>query len=121
MRTWLPRIWIPAFWFAMGASFFAAIMPMASAPPGAPNDKIQHIVAFAVLTGLCCLAYPSAPLRRVFVGLLAFGAMIEIAQAVPAFGRSSEWLDLAADGASTAVTLLVVAQLRRLFAIDSHS
>lgn len=121
MRVWLTRFWIPAFWFAMGASFFAAISPVPPMPSGAPGDKVQHIAAFAVLTLLCCLAYRDAPLRQVFAWLLAFGAMIEVAQAVPAFGRSSEWLDLAADGAATAITLVVVALLRRAFAIDSHS
>lgn len=109
----LSALWVPAFWFAMGASFFAALAPMPPAPAGAPNDKVQHILAFLVLTTLCCLAYPAASMRRILLGMLGFGALIEIVQAIPELGRSSEWLDLLADAAATVAALTIMAIVRR--------
>ncbi len=61
-------------------------------------DKLNHLVAFAALTFIGCLSFPGDQrvLWGVLPGMLALGALIEVAQYfVP--GRSSEWLDLGAD------------------------
>lgn len=107
---------IPLFWFAVGATFYAAVSPVPPMPPGAPSDKVQHIAAFVTLTSLALAAYPLAPWQRTLFGLIGFGALIECVQAIPALGRSPEWLDLAADSAAAAVTLLVINYVRRFWA-----
>ncbi|WOB09910.1 VanZ family protein [Piscinibacter gummiphilus] len=76
-------------------------------------DKANHSLAFLALTFTACLAFPR-PGRGVWlviVGLLAFGAGIEVVQAfVP--GRSCEWADLLADSVGIAAGVLVTLPLR---------
>src|SRR5574343_2107712 len=58
-------------------------------------DKAQHALAFVVLTSLAWLAWPGAG-WRVALGMLAYGAGIELAQWAVGW-RFAEWADLAAD------------------------
>jgi VanZ family protein len=59
-------------------------------------DKSNHWLAFTVLTWLACNAFPKR-LAVTLLGLLAYGALIEILQSFTPT-RSAEWLDLFADG-----------------------
>jgi hypothetical protein len=91
------RIWIAAFWLAVFAGIVLSLMP---APPlhdpwFPAADKLQHAVAYGLLFLLGGLAgYRARPLA---VGLIALGAVIEVAQGTLTATRSAEWLDLAAD------------------------
>lgn len=58
-------------------------------------DKAQHALAFMVLTTWALLLWPSAS-WRVVMGVLVFGAMIELVQWATGW-RFGEWADLAAD------------------------
>jgi hypothetical protein len=86
-----------AFWLAIVFSFVMAVLPHPPALPGEPPDKVQHIIAFSVLAALGAIAYPATSLLRLLAGLAVFGAAIELAQAIPALNRSSEFMDLVAD------------------------
>jgi hypothetical protein len=96
------------FWAAAGFAFVMAILPHPPEVPGEPNDKVQHIVAFATLSLLGSFAYPKAALLQLFVRLSLFGAFIELVQAIPALHRDSDVLDWVADTAAVAMTLLLV-------------
>ena len=73
--------------------------------PGEPGDKIQHMMAFATLGGLAAAGWRE---RRLVAWLAAFGASIELFQAIPALHRDAELLDWLADMAATAMALGVV-------------
>jgi len=90
-----------------------AAMPHPPEVPGEPNDKIEHIVAFATLTLLATFAYPRTALLRVFAGLSLFGALIELVQAIPALQRDSDIKDWIADTVAVAVVLGLVWWRRR--------
>ena len=91
------------FWAALVISFIIALLP---APPRVPaSDKVQHVVAFALLALLGRIAYPSASKMTLLVGLSAFGALIEAGQSIPMLNRSPELLDWVADTAAVAVVL----------------
>jgi hypothetical protein len=85
-----------------------AILPHPPELPGEPNDKVQHIIAFATLSLLGNFAYPAMPLLQLLVRLSLFGAFIEVVQAIPALHRDSDVLDWAADTGAVAVVLLLV-------------
>lgn len=73
-------------------------------------DKRNHLLAFATLALLAELAFWPWRWRRArnLLGLLAFGAFIELVQTqIP--GRSGEWLDLLADGLGIVVGMLLLA------------
>ena len=61
-------------------------------------DKWTHLLAFVVLTVWFAGLYRRRSYWRVALGLLAFGALIELCQRAVGY-RSAEWLDLAADAA----------------------
>lgn len=102
-----------AFWAALLVTFALALMPQPPQLPGAPSDKVQHILAFAFLAALARAAYPRAPLLWLLAGLSAYGALIEIFQMIPALNRYAETADWIADTLAAAATLLAIELWRR--------
>ena len=96
------------FWAAASFAFVMAVLPHPPRVPGNPNDKLQHITAFATLALLGSFAYPSTRLVKLLVGLSLFGAAIEFVQAIPVLHRDSDILDWIADTAAVIVVLLIV-------------
>lgn len=96
------------FWAAACFAFVMAILPHPPEVPGEPNDKVQHIIAFATLAVLGSFAYPATALVQLLLRLSLFGAMIEVVQAIPALHRDSDVLDWLADTAAVLVVLLIV-------------
>jgi hypothetical protein len=97
------------FWAAIVFAFVMAILPHPPEIPGAPSDKVQHIIAFVALAGLGYWAYPRSQKRLLLVGLAAFGALIEVVQAIPALHRDSDPADFMADTLAAAAVLTAVA------------
>lgn len=85
-----------------------AVLPHPPRVPGNPNDKLQHITAFAALALLGSFAYPSTRPLKLLAGLSLFGAAIEVVQAIPVLHRDSDILDWVADTLAVAVALLIV-------------
>jgi hypothetical protein len=96
------------FWMAACFAFAMAVLPHPPEIPGEPNDKVQHIAAFATLALLGAFAYPRTLLFKLLAGLSLFGAFIEVVQAIPALHRDSDMLDWLADTVAVAVVLLFV-------------
>jgi len=93
----VPRfsIWRWAFFTCALAVLVLALIP--SPPPMITTgwDKSNHLLAFAVMAGLGCKAFPHR-VALTLLSLLAYGALIEILQSFTST-RSAEWLDLFAD------------------------
>lgn len=95
--------------FAAGTvAFIMACLPQPPGVPFEPSDKIQHIVAFALLALLARIAFWEAGALSIFVGLSIFGALIECVQLVPALGRDADIFDWLADNAAVLLVLLIV-------------
>ena len=101
------------FWLAAAFSLVMAAMPQPPRVPGEPSDKVEHMIAFAVLAVLGSLAYPRTALLKLLAGLSLFGAFIELIQAIPALQRDSDPLDWLADTAAAAAVLAFVWWRRR--------
>lgn len=88
------------------AAIFAYVCALA---PGDPHivayDKGNHMIAFGALAVLARLGWSQARALLIGAALVAFGAFIEVSQAVPLIHRDASWGDLAAD------TIAVVAGL----------
>jgi hypothetical protein len=91
------------FWLACAFAVVMALLP--SPPEVAPHigDKIQHMVAFAVLAMLANLAFPLSPRLRLIERLSFLGALIEVAQSIPALHRDCDIFDWIADTSSVVV------------------
>jgi VanZ family protein len=101
------------FWGAVLFAFVMAVLPHPPHVPGAPSDKVQHILAFATLGALSACAYPRASFVTSWLWLSVFGALIEVAQAIPWLHRDSDPLDWIADTAAAGLALAIVAVVRR--------
>jgi hypothetical protein len=97
------------FWATAVFTLVMALIPQPLELPGNPSDKIQHMAAFAVLGTLGSLAYLELAPIRLIAGLSIFGALIEVAQAIPFIHRDSDPLDWVAD---TIACILVVLAAR---------
>lgn len=76
------------------------LMPPQTLVPPTGWDKASHAMAFAVLAMLGCLPY-SGRHALILLGLLAYGALIELLQGLTGY-RSAETLDVLADGVGLA-------------------
>lgn len=112
----LQRLLKAAFWAALGFALVMALLPRPPQLPGAPSDKLQHVIAFAVLAGLAAAAYPRVGLGRIGAMLAAFGALIELLQLIPALHRDGSVADWIADAVAIAVVLGIAALVRALTA-----
>ena len=99
------RLFAAAFWIALLFALVMALLPKPPQLPGNPTDKVQHILAFATLTVLASAAYPRLRWWRILLGLAAFGALIEICQAIPMLHRGASLADWIADCAAVAAVL----------------
>lgn len=110
----MERLLKVAFWAAALFAFVMAVLPHPPALPGEVSDKIQHVAAFATLAVLGSAAYPRAMPLRLLAGLSAFGALIEVVQAIPVLHRDSDVIDWIADTVAVLVVLALLAGWRRL-------
>lgn len=92
---------------------FLCLRPSTGGEQLFPNaDKWAHFLAFFALAGMLLALVERRYYASVCLGLLAFGGAIEIAQYLLPYGRSAEWLDLAADGLGILAGLILSWSIR---------
>lgn len=101
------------FWLALLLLTTLSLMPTGLLPPQVFSlwDKAQHALGFGGLALLGMLAYPNLPMRLPLL-LLAYGGLIEVAQAATGW-RHGDWLDLLADALGIAVVMPLWRALKR--------
>jgi VanZ family protein len=77
-------------------------------------DKLQHLLAFGSMACAAALGWPAGlrPALGVLLGLLVYGAFIELVQSQLPY-RMASWADLGADAIGIACGLLLIAALRK--------
>lgn len=108
-----PRSFRTAIWLAcFGAAFVATHLPPSNLPgAGWLNDKIEHLIGYALLGVVTCWRFGGsehgrgAVMLAVFIGLAAYAVVDELTQ--PWFGRSCEWGDWLADLGGASIGLLI--------------
>ena len=101
------------FWLAAAVAVTMAVLPH---PPALPidrfGDKFEHMLAFATLAGLAAFAFPATPVLRIAERLSFLGALIEVAQSIPALHRDCDIRDWVADTLAIAVVTGMIAVWR---------
>ena len=114
LRDRLGRFAVLAFWTAL---LFAVVMALLPKPPEMPSDrfgdKFNHILAFATLAALAAMAYPRARRWLVVERLSFLGAIIEVAQSIPALHRDCDIRDWLANTLAVMVMTGVIALIAR--------
>jgi len=103
-----------AFWLALAVTLIMALLPNPPALPMQATNKVQHMAAFAALTFLAALGFPSLRLWVIFVAMAALGLAIEVLQMIPILHRDAQASDWLVDCAATLATLLLCGALRWL-------
>ena len=103
----LRRLFVIAFWLAALFAYVEAIMPARDQIELSAWDKINHMAAFFAITFLARAAYPRLAVFRLFLMMAAFGAFIELSQALPFIHRDAEWADWFADLIATLLGLAI--------------
>ena len=98
------------FWSCAAVVLVLALVPPKSYLPSTPWDKANHALAFATLAALGIWSYRGS-IAGALLGLLAYGGMIELLQALTPY-HTAEWGDWLAD----AVGLVIGWQLTRVLA-----
>jgi VanZ family protein len=102
--------------YAAGALVAAvSLVPSTTLPPTSIGDKVEHVIAYAVL-GLLGAASSERGIMRLILGLAAFGLAIELLQTFSP-GRSPDLFDLAADIAGAGVGCCLAILLRHATAL----
>lgn len=96
------------FWAAALFALVMALLPHPPRMPGNPSDKLQHIMAFAVLGLLGRIAFQRLSTLRLIAALSLFGALIEVLQAIPVLHRDSDPLDWLADTVACTIVLFAL-------------
>lgn len=91
------------FWAAVVIVTVLSLLPGAYLPPVAFSvwDKAQHTLGFLVLGVLGLYAYPNSSIH-VVLGLLIYGAAVELAQAATGW-RHGDWQDWLANAVGVAI------------------
>ena len=110
-RSILKRAKILGFVLAIILVLILALLPQQIAVQMSSSDKIDHFAAFAVLMILGQLAFPARFHVALGLGLIGFGALIEVLQAVPKLNRSPDLLDWLVEVAAVLVVGVVYAPI----------
>ncbi|WP_417622828.1 hypothetical protein [Parasphingorhabdus sp.] len=85
------------FWLLLGVILVISTMPAEDAPTVFADDKLNHILAFFILSLMARILWPRVNVVILFVMLMVFGGSIELLQLVMGFGRDADWMDFGAD------------------------
>jgi VanZ family protein len=91
-----PLFWRLALAGAMLVVGALSLLPLGPDMPSTGWDKTNHLLAFAVLALLGCLAWPGR-IGAALLALMVYGGLIEVLQSFTGY-RSAEWADWLADG-----------------------
>lgn len=100
------RTWLAMWWLAIATVVLACLLPGSDLPSIPVSDKLEHGLAFFVLSASAVQLFRRGrPLLLVAGGLLLLGGAIEVAQQLFTTSRAMELGDLVADAIGIAAGL----------------
>ena len=91
------KLWISLGGVLVAAIIFGSLSPLEFSSAFSTMDKVQHALAYAILTGWFLLIFHGRKASLMVVTFALFlGASMEIAQSFTDY-RYAEWLDMAAN------------------------
>ena len=100
--------WLALWLFAVAVLVVVCLLPSADLPKLHVSDKIEHALAFALLSASAVQLFERGrALAAVALGLLALGVGIEVAQGLLTTSRAMEGADVVADSVGILAGLAV--------------
>lgn len=101
------------FWAGVAGLSALSVTPQEYLPPLGVWDKLQHVLAYAVLSALGGRAYPAMKhVAALFCGLVALGGALEAIQTIVP-GREAGIADAVANAVGTGIGLFVERAARK--------
>jgi VanZ family protein len=92
-----PRLWAIAGWLIVGAIVWLSVTPSPPDPGFEQGDKLEHVLAYGVLTFWFCQVYASPRTQLgIAVGFIAMGVGLEFVQGALVY-RTYDELDMLAN------------------------
>jgi VanZ family protein len=105
--------WRCAFASALLATGVLSLLPATETLPSTGWDKSNHLIGYALLAALARLGWPRTRAWWQFIGLTAWGALIEVVQGATGY-RHAEWGDVFANGLGALLGAALLESARRL-------
>ena len=97
------RLWLACGWFLVLLIIYLSLRPGGPLLPPSISDKLQHVVAYGVLTyWFACLYLRLAGRLACAAAFVLLGVALEFVQALTGY-RSFDLIDMAADAAGVAL------------------
>ena len=101
-----PWVWLGLGWVFVACAVILSLIPGQKLPHTGVSDKVEHALAYALLTLWFTGVYPRSSYWRIGLGMLALGVAVEIAQYAMPFGRQMEARDVIANSLGILLGLL---------------
>lgn len=98
--------------FAAGLAY-VSLQPAGTMPGPAHIDKVQHALAYGVLSALIAMGWPKLRLFGVVMMATIFGIGIEIAQGLGGQGRMLSGLDALANAFGASLSAFIIHFFRK--------
>jgi VanZ family protein len=100
-------LWLACGWLLVLLIIYLSLRPGGPVLPPSISDKLQHVVAYGVLTYWFTCLYLNPPARAAYAtGFVLLGVALEFVQAWTGY-RSFDFIDMAADALGVALGWLV--------------
>jgi VanZ family protein len=92
-----PWLWLGLGWTLVACVIVVSLIPGQKLPDVGVSDKVEHALAYAMMTLWFTGVYSRTSYLRVALGMFVLGVGLEIAQALLPFGRQMDILDVVAN------------------------
>lgn len=96
-----------------GAILVLSLQPASGMAGPLYADKVQHLLAYGVLTTFMAMGWPKIRLIILIIMAILFGISIEIAQGLGNQGRMLSAYDAVANGVGAMIAALIVDRVRK--------
>lgn len=97
LKEALPKFALVATIIVIIAIGVLSLLPGSDLPAQNLNDKLNHFIAYGVLSFLALLGRHKVSLMWVIVAAIGYGVALEVLQGAMPYGRSASWLDAIAN------------------------
>ena len=102
-----PWVWLGLGWTFVVCAIVISLVPGQKLPSTGVSDKLEHTVAYALLTLWFAGIYPRSSYVRIALGMFVLGVGVEFAQGAMHYGRQMDPRDMVANSLGIVAGLIL--------------